>query len=114
MAENKIAYLELPASNVAGLKDFYGKLFGWEFQDWGPDYAAFSQAGLDGGFNGDAASKTKAPLAVIETTEIEAMQARVAAEGGTITVPIFAYPGGRRFHFVDPAGNELAVMQSGE
>jgi predicted enzyme related to lactoylglutathione lyase len=112
MAQNKIAYLELPASDVAGMKQFYGTLFGWAFQDWGPDYVAFSEAGLDGGFNGDAGSRTKAPLAVIETTDIEAMQARIAAGGGKIIVPIFAYPGGRRFHFADPAGNELAVMQS--
>ncbi len=112
MSKNKIAYLELPTSDVAAQKLFYGQLFGWTFQDYGEDYAAFSEAGLDGGFNGDPEQKTKAPLAVIETTEIEAMEAKVREAGGKITLPIFAYPGGRRFHFLDPSGNELAVMQA--
>ena len=111
MAKNKLAYLELPATDVAALKQFYGTLFGWTFQDFGEDYAAFSEAGLDGGFNAEDISRTKAPLAVIETDQIERMQDRVRAEGGRITVPVFAYPGGRRFHFADPNGNELAVMQ---
>lgn len=112
MPSNRIAYLELPANDVAALKTFYGQLFGWTFQDYGPDYAAFFDSGLDGGFNGDAAQRTKAPLAVIETTEIEAMEASVKQAGGTITLPIFSFPGGRRFHFLDPSGNELAVMQA--
>ncbi|HEY0309218.1 MAG TPA: VOC family protein [Acidobacteriaceae bacterium] len=112
MASNKIAYLELPATDVAGLTKFYGELFDWTFQDYGPEYSAFTQAGLDGGINGEAASRTKAPLAVIETTDIEALEAKIREAGGKISAPIFAYPGGRRFHFVDPAGNELAVMQS--
>ena len=111
MAKNGIAYLELPAEDVAASKKFYGELFGWGFQDWGPDYAAFERAGLDGGFNGEPATRTKGPLAMIETDSIEAMEQRVREMGGTITVEIFAYPGGRRFHFLDPFGNELAVMQ---
>jgi hypothetical protein len=66
MAENKIAYLELPSKDVPALKAFYGQLFGWTFQDFGDDYAAIEGAGLDGGFNGDPDSKPKAPLAIIE------------------------------------------------
>ena len=111
MAKNKFAYLELPATDVAALKQFYGALFGWAFQDFGEDYAAFSEAGLEGGFNADGMNRTKAPLAIVETDQIESLQDRVRAEGGTVTMPIFAYPGGRRFHFTDPNGNELAVMQ---
>jgi predicted enzyme related to lactoylglutathione lyase len=109
MSKNKIAYLELPAADVPALKAFYGPLFGWSFQDYGETYAAFSDSGLEGGFN--AENGTAAPLAVIETDEIETMEAKVRAAGGTITQPIFSYPGGRRFHFLDPSGNELAVMQ---
>ena len=111
MSKNKLAYVELPSTNVAALKEFYGPLFGWAFQDYGDDYAAFSQAGLDGGFNADNDHKTAAPLAIIETDDIELMEAGVRSAGGTITRGIFAFPGGRRFHFTDPSGNELAVMQ---
>ncbi len=111
MATNKLAYLELPANDVTSLKRFYGQLFGWRFQDFGPDYTAFSEAGLDGGFNASVEGQTKAPLAIIETDRIEEMEAAVRAEGGVVTLPIFAFPGGRRFHFQDPSGNELAVMQ---
>lgn len=112
MSKAKIAYLELPTNDVPQMKAFYGSLFGWSLQDWGPDYASFSEAGLDGGFNGaDDGHRSKMPLAVIETDDIEAMEAKLRAAGGTITVPTFAFPGGRRFHFTDPAGNELAVMQ---
>ena len=106
-----VAYLELPSTDVAASKKFYGSLFGWTFQDWGPDYAAFSNAGLEGGFNGEAESRTKAPLIVLLTDDLEAMAARIEPAGGTITLPIFSFPGGRRFHFTDPAGQELAVMQ---
>ena len=111
MQKNHITYLELPAADVAGLKQFYGGLFGWSFQDFGDDYAAFDGAGLEGGFNGDSASKPAKVLAIIETYEIEAMEQNVRAAGGTITLATFAFPGGRRFHFTDPSGNELAVMQ---
>lgn len=111
MSENKIAYLELPSTEVAALKTFYGQLFGWTFQDYGDDYAAIEGAGLDGGFSADPATKPKAPLAIIKTADIAAMLNRVEEAGGTITMPTFAYPGGQRFHFLDPSGNELAVMQ---
>ncbi len=111
MPKNHLAYLELPSADLAADKRFYTMLFGWQFQDWGEDYASFSHAGLDGGCNADPASKSKAPLAVIETDQIETMQERIQSAGGTVTLPIFAFPGGRRFHFLDPSGNELAVMQ---
>ncbi len=107
-----IVYLELPSTDIAASKQFYGSLFGWAFEDWGPDYAAFSNAGLEGGFNAEPASLTKAPLIVLNTDDLEAMQARILQAGGTITKPIFSFPGGRRFHFTDPSGQELAVMQS--
>jgi predicted enzyme related to lactoylglutathione lyase len=111
MPKTPIVYVELPSSDVGAGKQFYGSLFGWNFQDYGPDYAAFSDSGLDGGLNGSNEGRARAPLLVLNTDDLEAMLARVVAAGGTITLPIFPFPGGRRFHFTDPSGNELAVMQ---
>lgn len=113
MPSTPITYLELPSSGVAADKEFYATLFGWTFEDYGPDYAAFSNSGVEGGFNGGGDHQPKAPLPVLLTDDLEAMLDKVAAAGGTITLPIFAFPGGRRFHFTDPSGNELAVMQTG-
>ena len=112
MPKTQIGYIELPSTNVAADKQFYGSLFGWSFEDFGPDYAAFHDAGVEGGFNGSNEGRTKAPLIVLDTKDIDGMAKQVAAAGGTITAPVFAYPGGRRFHFADPSGNELAMMQS--
>ena len=111
MSTNNIAYVEFPATSTDEIKKFYGTLFGWSFQDWGTDYTTFSEAGLDGGFNAGDEHRTKAPLIVIETDNIHEMEVRVHQTGGTITTPTFKFPGGSRFHFKDPAGNELAVMQ---
>ena len=111
MSKTPIAYIELPSNDIAGGKHFYHTLFGWSFQDFGPDYAAFSDSGMDGGLNGSTEGRTKAPLLVLEAEDIEDMAQRVVAAGGSITLPIFSFPGGRRFHFTDPSGNELAVMQ---
>lgn len=80
--------------------------------DYGPTYAAFEQ-GLDGGFDADAGEATPQPLPVLYAQDLEAMQARVEAAGGVIVRPIYAFPGGRRFHFRDPAGTELAVWSEG-
>ena len=114
MNEGRIDYIEFHADNLLAVKRFYGAVFGWKFTDYGPDYAAMSE-GLDGGFNADPAErdKTRVPLVVLFATDLEAMEARVVAAGGTITLPIFSFPGGRRFHFRDPSGNELAVFSEG-
>lgn len=106
--DGKIDYLELPAGDVSAIKAFYAKAFGWTFQDYGPTYAAFDE-GLEGGFDGDPAERSKAPLPVLYAKDLEAMLARVEAAGAVILKPIYAFPGGRRFHFRDPAGTELAV-----
>lgn len=106
--DGKLDYLELPATEIASVKAFYGEAFGWKFQDYGPTYAAFEE-GLDGGFDADAAERTQAPLPVLYATDLEAMLAKVEAAGGVIVKPAYAFPGGRRFHFRDPAGTELAV-----
>jgi uncharacterized protein len=106
--DGKIDYVELPAGDLPAAKSFYTKAFGWSFTDYGPGYAAMNE-GLDGGFNADPADQAKAPLVILYARDLEAMEAKVRGVGGTIVRPIFKFPGGRRFHFRDPSGNELAV-----
>ena len=106
--DGKIDYVELPGGDLAQLKRFYEQAFGWRFTDYGPTYAAMSE-GLDGGFQGDAAEAPATPLVVLYAHDLEAMVAKVRAAGGVVVKPIFPFPGGRRFHFRDPSGNELAV-----
>lgn len=105
--DGKIDYIEWAGGDLSATKAFYGAAFGWTFTDYGPSYAAFEGQGLDGGFESDEAPAP--PLVVLYAHDLEAMQAKVAAAGGQIVKPIFDFPGGRRFHFRDPAGNELAV-----
>lgn len=107
----RINYLELPVRDVAGLKAFYAGVFGWTFTDFGPDYSATTTGDSDLGINGDEAQWTAQLLPVIEVHDLEAAESRVRAAGGEVTQPTFAFPGGRRFHFKDLAGHELAVMQ---
>lgn len=108
--DGKLDYLELPGGDLSATKTFYAEAFGWQFIDYGPTYAAFNE-GLDGGFDGDA--PTQKPLPVLYAHDLEAMVGKVTAAGGAILKPIFEFPGGRRFHFRDPAGNELAVWSEG-
>jgi predicted enzyme related to lactoylglutathione lyase len=110
--DGKIDYVEFPAGDLVPLKAFYRQAFGWTFTDYGPTYAAFAE-GADGGFQGDAAEQPAGPLVVLYAHDLEAMEAKVRAAGGAITRPIFTFPGGRRFHFRDPSGNELAVWSEG-
>ncbi len=110
--DGKIDYVEMPGGDLPALKGFYGDAFGWTFTDYGPSYAAY-QEGLDGGFDADAASGLRAPLVVLYAHDLEAMVAKVQAAGGAVVRPIFDFPGGRRFHFTDPSGNELAVWSEG-
>jgi uncharacterized protein len=108
MAEH-IDYVELPGGDLAVTKAFYRAAFGWGFTDFGPDYAGFEDAGLDGGLAGGGAVASAVPLVILKADDLEAALARVEAAGGQVTAPIFTFPGGRRFHFRDPAGNELGV-----
>jgi len=103
----QLDYLEMTGGDLPQTKAFYAEAFGWRFTDYGPTYAAFDQ-GLNGGFDADTAPAT-APLPVLHADDLEAMRERVIAAGGRINREIFSFPGGRRFHFTDPAGNELAV-----
>lgn len=108
----RLYYLELPVADSAKSSAFYGAAFGWSFTDFGPSYAATTSGDTDIGLDADAETRVKAPLPVIDTDNLEASLAAVIAAGGSIVVPIFAFPGGRRFHFVDPDGHELAVSQA--
>lgn len=103
-------YVELPASDLAASKAFFQAVFGWSLTAFGPDYAAMEGLGTDLGLDGSSEAVT-APLAVIETDDIAAAFAAVEGAGGEITRPIFSFPGGQRFHFREPSGNELAVWQ---
>ncbi len=111
-SDGKLDYIEMPAAGLPETKAFYEAAFGWAFQDYGPSYAAFNE-GLDGGFDADAEDHTKTPLPILYAHDLEAMAAKVEAAGGRIVRPIYAFPGGRRFHFHDPSGNELAVWSEG-
>jgi len=108
--DGKIDYVEFPGTDLPATKAFYGAAFGWTFTDYGPDYAAFEGEGTDGGFSAeDAPAK---PLVILYAHDLEVMEAKVRGAGGTIVKAIFAFPGGRRFHFRDPSGNELAVWSA--
>lgn len=108
----KMNYVELPAKDLAATKAFFESVFGWSFTDYGPDYTAFENQGLDGGFfQSDLASSTEkgAALIVFYSDQLEATLAKVEKAGGSILRPIYSFPGGRRFHFTEPSGNEFAV-----
>lgn len=108
----KINYVEFPATDLAAVKAFFSQVFDWQFTDYGPEYSAFSNAGLDGGFfKASLASSTQtgAALIVFYSQDLAATEAKISAANGNIIKPIFSFPGGRRFHFTDPCGNEYAV-----
>jgi predicted enzyme related to lactoylglutathione lyase len=107
--DGKIDYVEFPAGDLTAVKAFYATAFGWGFTDYGPAYAAIEEAGLDGGFDANAAEAPAKPFVVLYADNLETMQAKILAAGGAVTKPIFSFPGGRRFHFRDPSGNELGV-----
>ncbi len=111
-ADGKLDYLEMPGGDLPKLKAFYAAAFGWSFVDYGPDYCAFNE-GLEGGFYAGARGNGSSPLPVLYAHDLEAVQAKVEHAGATILKPIYAFPGGRRFHFRDPAGNELAIWSEG-
>ena len=110
--DRQIDYVELPARDLTAIKKFYSEAFGWTFQDFGASYCSFNDGRLDGGFyQADAESlrDSGAALIVLYADQLEALVGVVVAAGGVISKEIFSFPGGRRFHFKDPNGNELAV-----
>ena len=108
----KINYVEFPAKDIESAKSFFSSAFGWDFIDYGPDYTAFSNEGLDGGFfrsELSVSTEKGSALIVFYSEELEQTLAKIEGAGGLIIKPVFSFPGGRRFHFSDPNGNEYAV-----
>ncbi len=104
-----VDYVELPGGKLDDTRRFYAAAFDWRFVEYGPSYVAVENAGVDAGLQGDAAEAPSAPLVILWADDLEAAERNVREAGGEISQPIFSFPGGRRFHFRDPAGNELAV-----
>lgn len=107
--DRRIDYIELQIVDLFEAKRFYGDVFGWKFVDYGPDYTSFNDGRLDGGFRKVPAVQKGGPLIVIYSINLELIKDKVKSEGGTIVKEIFEFPGGRRLHFTDPSGNELAI-----
>ena len=108
----KINYVEFPAKNIEATKTFFSTVFSWKFVDYGPDYTAFSNEGIDGGFfSADQVASTHAGTALIVfySKNLDTTLSKIEDAGGKIVKPIFSFPGGRRFHFTEPSGNEFAV-----
>ncbi|MGE4520165.1 MAG: VOC family protein [Desulfobacteraceae bacterium] len=109
---NKINYIEIPSKNIEITKDFFSKVFGWSFVDYGPDYCSFSNEGIDGGFYKSdlkVSVDSGSPLIVLYSNDLQATQLKIEQSGGEIIKPVFSFPGGKRFHFTDPNKNEYAV-----
>ncbi|HET9460297.1 MAG TPA: VOC family protein [Sphingomicrobium sp.] len=107
----RLDYVELPGSDIAATRSFYEQAFGWTLTQFALSYAATTSGDTDIGIQADEAERPAAPLPVIQVKGLEDALAAVEAAGGTIVKPIFAFPGGRRFQFTDPSGNELAVWE---
>ena len=113
---HKINYIEFPSTDIERTKRFYATVFGWTFEDWGPEYVSFQGAGIDGGFVKREPGEVEAgtgrpagPLVILYSSDLEATEIAVRMEGGGVVTPTFAFPGGRRFHFSDGVGNVLGV-----
>ena len=116
--DQRIDYVEFSVGDIARSREFYGKAFGWSFKDYGPGYCEFNDGRLTGGFalgggeKGDGSNKAGGPLVILYADDLDATQRRLEAAGGTIVKPPYSFPGGRRFHFADPDGYELAVWSA--
>ncbi|MDH3615081.1 MAG: VOC family protein [Gammaproteobacteria bacterium] len=112
-AENRIDYVEIPVTDLKRTREFFSSLFGWSFQEWGDDYMSFNDGGLDGGFRRSTEpAPTTGVLLVFYSENLERDVDRVKDLGATISQDIFSFPGGRRFHFVDPVGTEYAMWSA--
>ncbi|WP_027879753.1 VOC family protein [Mesoflavibacter zeaxanthinifaciens] len=106
---NHINYIELKATNLEATKTFYSNAFGWQFKDYGDSYIAFESSGLDGGFEKSNQPIVNGALVVLYHNDLESIKSKLIQLGATISVDIFSFPGGKRFQFLDPSGNELAI-----
>ena len=108
----KLDYVEYPAVDLEATQAFFSEVFGWDFEQFGPDYCAFAKQGLDGGFYRSqlySSTRNGSALLVFYSADLEATLTKIERAGGRIEKPIFPFPGGRRFHFCEPSGNEFAV-----
>ncbi len=106
---NHISYIEFKANDLEKIKEFYNKSFDWTFTDYGPTYTTFSDSGLEGGFEKTENEIINGALVVLYHNNLDLIKNKIIKLGGEISKDIFSFPGGRRFHFIDPSGNELAV-----
>lgn len=114
-AENRIDYVEIPVSDPARAVEFFSALFGWQFQDWGPDYQSFTDGRLEGGLRRAAApAPATGVLLVFYSEDLERDVDRITGLGGAISQDAYDFPGGRRFHFTDPGGNEYAMWTAAD
>lgn len=109
MKDNTINYIEFKSLNIEETKAFYTKAFSWKFTDYGPDYVAFSESGLEGGFEYTTKPIINGALVVLYAKDLKIIQEVIISLGGKISKKAFEFPGGKRFHFLDPSGNELAI-----
>ena len=107
--DRRVDYIEFLTANIGETKRFYSEIFGWEFTDYGPNYTSFNDGRLSGGFAVAREVTEGGPLVVLYAMRLEEIEARIRESGARIAREIFEFPGGRRFHFIDPSGNELAV-----
>ena len=107
--DRRMDYIEFRATNIEQTKKFYSGVFGWEFTDYGPDYTSFKDGRMGGGFEAAADVQGGGPLVVLYAVKLEEIEALIIESGGRVVRETFDFPGGRRFHFADPSGNELAV-----
>jgi predicted enzyme related to lactoylglutathione lyase len=109
MKNNHIDYIEFKGTDLKAIQSFYSDCFGWDFTDYGPDYCSFSNSGVYGGFEKTTDPVVNGTLVVLYHQDLEQIRETILNAGGELVRDIFSFPGGRRFHFKDPSGNELAV-----
>lgn len=114
VSKNHINYVEFKAKDLKLVKQFYSIVFGWTFTDYGPLYTAFTNSGLEGGFEYSDKPIVNGVLVVLYHNDLNGIKEKILKEQGTISKDTFSFPGGQRFHFIDPAGNELAVWCENE
>lgn len=107
--DNHISYIEFKAQDLEKTKRFYTDCFGWTFTDYGPDYCSFSESGVYGGFEKTENEIVNGALIVLYHKNLDLIKTQIIQAGGKISKDIFSFPGGRRFHFLDTSGNELAI-----
>ena len=112
MMNNRVVHFEIQADDPERALKFYGDVFGWSFKDYGPDYCEFADGRLTGGFAKGAARGAGGPLVILYADDLPDLQRRIETAGGRIVRPAYDFPGGRRFHFADPDGYQLAVWST--